>query len=287
MVSQFQWEKGKYVIDAERAAEVARLHYQSNLLNQDIGGLFPPGVNQTTMHDVLDLACGPGGWVLQVARTHPTCRVIGVDISRTMVEYASSHAEVQNLSNADFLVQDILKPFAFADNSFDVINARTIFAFMQNEAWNPMLKECYRVLRPGGVICLTEGEWPLTNSEALEHYGKAFSSALALSGRSFSPIARNVGITPMLSHLLRQAGYCHVRAQPHAVDISTGMPEYDGYTQNLTALLQLLIPYLVSAGVIGRAEADALTQQVMFEILDENFCGLILMLVAWGEKPRS
>lgn len=285
MASNIRWEKDRYVIDAERAAEVARLHYQSNLLNQDVGGLFPNYVRQKPVHDVLDLACGPGGWVFDVAQANPEWRVVGVDISRSMVEYASAHADVRNLPNADFLVQDILKPLAFPDEAFDLINARAIFSFMQNEAWGTLLKECYRVLRPGGVICLTEGEWPLTNSEAFERYGEAFASALSLSGRSFSPQGRQIGITLMLSRLLRTAGYLNVQNQPYTIDFSNGMPDYNAYSQNLTALIQLLIPYLADAGMIKREEGESLSQQVMVDLLNEDFCGLILMLVAWGEKP--
>ena len=56
-----------YFIDAEDAAEMARLTHQDRLLTKGMGGLFPDSFDLSEVHDILDIACGPGGWVLDVA----------------------------------------------------------------------------------------------------------------------------------------------------------------------------------------------------------------------------
>src|SRR5579875_18431 len=56
-----------YVIDSEEAAELARLMQQDRILTEALGGLFPEGRLLPEDGCLLDLACGPGGWALEVA----------------------------------------------------------------------------------------------------------------------------------------------------------------------------------------------------------------------------
>lgn len=51
-----------YVIDAESAAEMARLMRQDQLMTAGMGGIFPEQIDLSGVQRVLDLACGPGGW---------------------------------------------------------------------------------------------------------------------------------------------------------------------------------------------------------------------------------
>jgi len=84
MPSDQQPEETTYFIDAENVAEMARLAHQDRLLTKEMGGLFPPQLDLSTIHNVLDIGCGPGGWVLDVAQAHPIISVTGIDISHIM-----------------------------------------------------------------------------------------------------------------------------------------------------------------------------------------------------------
>src|SRR5438876_3260295 len=147
-----------YIFNVEQADELARLIQQGQALTRAAGGPLS-SIDAATMEeccDVLDLGCGPGDWALDVAFAHTDIDVTGVDISKLMIDYASSRAETQLLNNVSFRLMDITKPFAFADASFDLINARFLVAVLYRDAWVPFLQECMRVLRPGGVLRLTE-----------------------------------------------------------------------------------------------------------------------------------
>ncbi len=160
-----------YVIDPESGTEVARLIEQDRLVTQYIGGLFPPEVDPSTLHSVLDLACGPGGWVLDTAFAHSHIDLIGVDISKAMIEYARAFARVQQLENARFEIMDVLKPLDFDDNSFDMVNARFLTGFMAPGNWAPLLQQCKRILRPEGILRLMEAEdFGITSSPAIEKF---------------------------------------------------------------------------------------------------------------------
>jgi len=115
-----------------------------------MGGLFPERSDLSDVHDILDVACGPGGWVLDVARTYPQVQVTGFDISVLMIEYARAQVLTLELKHASFRVMDALRPLDFPDESFDLVNARSIFAFVPAQAWPGILKELLRITRPGG-----------------------------------------------------------------------------------------------------------------------------------------
>src|SRR5712691_5978403 len=77
-----------YIIDAESPAETARLMKQDRLLTWCMGGVVPEGLDLSGSRAILDLACGPGGWALDVAFEYPSIQVTGVDLSYTTIEYA-------------------------------------------------------------------------------------------------------------------------------------------------------------------------------------------------------
>src|SRR6266550_5114635 len=161
-------EENAYVIDIESAAELARLLHQDRHVTKSMGGLLAEQSDISNIHDVIDVACGPGGWALEVADRYPDIKVVGIDISKSMIEYARALAKAQKLKNVEFLVMDALKPLDFPNASFDLVNARFIQGFMPPHAWPALLQECLRVCRPGGIIRLTEIEAAITNTPASE-----------------------------------------------------------------------------------------------------------------------
>ncbi|MGZ3621747.1 MAG: methyltransferase domain-containing protein, partial [Ktedonobacteraceae bacterium] len=78
-----------YISDPESGAEMARLIDQDRLVTKGMGGLFPERSNDFSgMHRVLDGACGPGGWALEIAFKYPEIEVVGFDVSQAMIDYA-------------------------------------------------------------------------------------------------------------------------------------------------------------------------------------------------------
>ena len=276
-----------YVIDTENVSEMARLIHQDRAITKAMGGLFPEKLNLAPIHDVLDIACGPGGWALDAAYEHPNMHVVGIDVSTTMIAYARSRAENQNLPNAEFKIMNVLQPLEFPDHSFDFVNARTIIGFMIPSAWPELLKECRRITRPGGIIRMTELELSITNSPANEKINSLFGLAGKVTGRSFSPDGRNIGITPMLSRFLRDAGCQNIQLQAHVVDFSSEAESQEDFFQDLRVGIQLMQPFLTNMKLITKVEIEALCQQALIEVQSADFCGIVYLLSAWGETPVS
>lgn len=272
-----------YVIDAESGAEMARLIDQDHLITQAMGGLFSEREEVSGLFDVLDIGCGPGGWVLDVARRYPEIEVTGIDISQGMVRYAKAYAQVSQLPNAHFQVMNALEPLEFPDASFDLVNARIIVGFVRPETFPQLLAEVKRVLRPGGIFRITEAEHGFSNKAAVETFYSLLNRAVYLSGRSFSPTGAHLGITAVLGHLLRVAGFKNVANKAAALDFSVGTPAHEAVRHDLTLAFHLLQPFLLSQHVVTQEEVEQLYERAIEEMYDEDFCAIWHLLTVWGQ----
>jgi SAM-dependent methyltransferase len=279
-----------YLLDPESTAEIGRLTNQDAFVTEAMGGLFPAGLEASSLHRVLDVACGPGQWASEVAFAYRQIEVTGIDISRTMIAYAQAQARVQGLDNVQFQVMDATRPLAFPDASFDFANGRFLAGFLHTHQWPTLVGELARICRPGGLIRLTECDtWGATNSAALERFKALSARAFFLDGRSFHPLpdGHDGAITLMLSHFLRQAGCQDLVMQTHTLDFSAETPAWRCQYENLKVALLLLQPFLLKAGVTTKEEVEALYQQALFEMMRADFRGLWTFLSVMGRRPQA
>lgn len=274
-----------YVIDAESEAEMARLIDQERLFTQAMGGVLSEQDDLSAVNMMLDIGCGPGGWVLDVAHRYPHIDVTGIDISRNMIRYAQAYTQVRQLSNAHFEVMDVLKPLDFPNDTFDLVNARFLVGFVSPNTWPSVIGECRRILRPGGILRLTECETGFTNKVALETLWNLTFRAFARSGRSFSPTGNHFGVTPMLERLLRLQGFETIERTAYAFSYDAGSRNHAAMYEDLKLAFQLIPPFLLSTGVTEKEELDRLYEQAMKEMLEEDFCAMSYLLTVWGKKP--
>jgi ubiquinone/menaquinone biosynthesis C-methylase UbiE len=273
--------KSSYIIDSESPAELARLLHQDRLFTKALG-LLPPLPDNSKIHSILDIACGPGGWAREAAVTFPAAQVTGIDISERVVTFAQDQAEVQQIPNVRFIVMDALKPLNFPDNSFDLVNGRLLNGTLTQMDWLVLLRECQRILRPGGIVCLTEADWGVTNGPISERLSTLFTQAMYLARHGISPCA--FGTTVMLQPFLRKTGYQNIQAQSHFLEYSAGTDAHHSAYQDMMAIFQLVQPFLISMKVTTQEELDLLYQQLPAEMLANDFCGMWFFLRAWGEK---
>jgi ubiquinone/menaquinone biosynthesis C-methylase UbiE len=278
-------EENTYVLDSESTAEVARLMLQDQNMTTGMGGILPEQIDLSGIQRVLDLACGPGGWPLELAYTYSDMEVVGVDISERMIAYARAQAQVQQRSNISFRVMDILKPLDFPDHAFDLVNARQISGFMQREKWPVFFRECLRVLRPGGIMRLTEGEGGMSNQPHFEQALHIGVQALNHMGMTFSPNGLHYGIVQMLPHFFRQAGLSLLGNRAHFLEFSFGTQAHKNFYENFAMLFPLLEPLIVKTKIATLEEWRNLAQKALVEMYREDFCAAWIMVTVWGEKP--
>ncbi len=276
-----------YFLDANSPAELARLINQANMAARTIGWLFPPGVDSVRFQSVLDVACGPGNWVLDVAFHHPPLEAVGVDINHQMIAYARARAQSQSLPNALFAHGDVMGTLYDEAESFDFVNARFLVGLMRPQDWPVLLAECHRLLRPGGILCLTEGEWALTNSPAYQKYARFISQSLFDAAQSFSADGFDLAITPVLGPLLRKAGFQNNDLQSHVLDISYGQEGHMNWLEDCRILFDLAKPFILRYLPMTQHDLDACSVQALTEMQQETFCGIGYALSIWGTKSAQ
>jgi len=277
--------ENSYVLPTESAAEMARLINQDQAVTAAMGGLFPTNLDLTGVRSVLDVACGPGGWTREVASQFPDVEVTGIDISKTMVDYANAYVKVQKLDNIHFSVMDATKALDFADARFDLVNARFMAGFLRKEWWPQIIKEFARVTRPGGFIVRTECDvWGNTNSEHFEIEKVRSLKAIAKAGLSQHPLGLNLGATTMLAKHLRDAGCRDIQQQPHLLDYSVGTSGYPAMLENFRVSIVLAQPFYRKVLQVSQEELDADYNAIMAEMMQPDFRAHWQFLTAWGMK---
>ena len=106
---------------------------------------------------VLDVGTGTG--IVAHAIAPFVAKVVGVDISPDML----ARAQELQATNEVFEEGEAGR-LHFPDNCFDKVVARMIFHHLIKSG-NQAMCECYRVLRPGGMIILSEGVPPACSLE--------------------------------------------------------------------------------------------------------------------------
>jgi len=280
-------EENTYVLDSEGAAEMARLTEQHRVVTRYMGALINKSIQIPEAGTILDVACGPGGWVLDTAFEYPKSEVVGIDISDNLIQYAHAQARVQGLQQAArFQRMDATKQLDFPDASFDLVNARFLIGFLAPAAWPTFIQECMRITRPEGYIQLTEcDDMGTTNSPAFEHLWTLCARAFQKAERSFSPEARNFNITPMLGHFIQQAGYQNIQTIPHVIDFSVGAEAHYDMVQDWKIGLELLQPFITKMGMATQQEAEHLYQLAIREMMSDGFRALWYFTTVIGQRP--
>lgn len=117
---------------------------------------------------ILDVGCGDGKITAQMAKELPSSSFLGIDISPSMIAFATEHFSSDNLS---FSLQDATSlPY---QDEFDILFSFTALHWIQNQA--DFLQGAHQALKETGILAIT---MPLSLSETLE---------IALSEVSSSP----------------------------------------------------------------------------------------------------
>lgn len=195
----------------DQTNENARLLRQHELMKALMGGPVPAEVELSTVRRALDLACGPGAWAIDVAQTHPQIEVIGVDASEIALAEARRRAKRQHLANAHFRNMDITdeEGLSFADSSFDLVWARATFFHLRFTAWEPLLREIYRILSPGGAFVALDYD-PMGGSTSNIPYKRLKELVNTLMEKN----GRLLQFTTLGPGILRKVGFVRLYARP-------------------------------------------------------------------------
>ena len=274
---------------------------------------------------VLEIGCGAGAWLRAVARQYPDLQCIGLDQDERLLKVANALARRDHLAQVAFFAQQLndLPPTLFPEMSFDLVHLSLLGRYILTANYPALAQTAAGLCRPGGIVCWTEVELPITNSPAFERLTALICEALQRAGQSFIPERmwewtayfaarsektgldrstyqrRHLGITAMLGRWLRDAGcgtppatpYTYrttdTRVIPHtayAIDLSADQSAYQEFVRQAMRFAHQVKPLLLRTGVIEEREHATLCSQLERELVSPAFCGLSYLLRAWAPR---
>lgn len=274
-----------FVQDPQNEEEFQRVAEQDRLVTASMGGVLAEQENAGRFLRVLDVACGVGSWAIEAAQTYPGMSLVGIDSNSLMIASAQEQAKAQQVSErVEFRVMDALRVLDFPDRSFDLVNLRFTLSFIRTWEWNRLMSDWARILRPGGVVRLTEEEViHQSNSPASMQFCAMLECALFRSGHLFSQESN--GLTTHLAPLLSQQGFQQVQTRAYALHYRAGTPEGQAYAQNGKHVFRTLRPFIQKWGCLSK-DYETIQQQASEETAQSDFSATWHLLTVWGSKPR-
>ncbi len=274
-----------FVQDRSSETELQRLHIQDRLLTAGMGGVLPEQEEPARFRRVLDVGCGTGGWLIELAQTCPEATLlIGVDVSERMIAWARTQAH-QVSDRVEFHVMDALRMLEFPNASFDLVNQRFGGSFLRTWDWRKLLEEYQRVCRPGGIIRITEANFAVqSTSAALEQLTALLVRAFYQAGHLVA--LRGESLLSELEPMLHRFGLRQVQTRRLTIEYRSGTQEGQAFVENLRHVFRTCLPFLHKWTRVPD-NYEALYQQALEEINHPDFVGWLELVTAWGERvPR-
>jgi len=152
---------------------------------------------------ILDVGCGIGKTASWFAKRR-SCRVVGVDLSPRMIEWAKETARREGvLGQVEFKTADA-RQLPFGDATFDAVLCESVLGFVPDKG--NALREFIRVCKPGGYVGMNETAWltapvPREITESLETAG--FSGAKLITLDEWREILNSSGLKDIVMKTYR------------------------------------------------------------------------------------
>jgi ubiquinone/menaquinone biosynthesis C-methylase UbiE len=272
-----------FVQDRANQEELRRIAIQDHMLTAGMGGVLPEQPDPTVFRSVLDVGCGAGGWLIELAQAVPSItKLVGVDVSRTYIEYARSQAEEAGVSDrVEFHTVDALLILNFRNATFDLVNHRFAISWMRTWDWPKLLSEYRRVCRTEGVVRITEPEVTRQNSsQALLRLIELQVQAFHQAGHFFTP--QPDGVTSELARLMRQHGLQDVQTRSMALEYHPDTPHGQIMLEDAKLAYRTMLPFLRKWTKVPE-NYEELYQQAVSDMQQPDFVATSVLLTAWGK----
>jgi len=243
-------------------------------LNELAGSLWSPYIVPAHGSHVLDIGWGMGESVLELALKYPSMHITGIDKDESTVAQAQSL--VRGMDNVTIFLQDFhqLDQTLLTPASFRLIHLHFLTLEMEVQQFPQILSSLARVSLPGGLLVWTEGELPITTSPACQHLCALILQAFQTSGHVLSQ-GNSLGLTVQMSGMLKEAGYRCTRSKAYAIDISARSKGNDACIAQLSISHSQIRAFLLQLGLTTITEFENLYAEMLREIQEEQFCGLL------------
>jgi len=272
-----------FVQDRANVDERTRLHLQDVMLTKAMGGALP----EQTAHfrRVLDIGCGTGDWLIEVAKTYPEIELlVGIDASKYIIEYAREQASREGVADrVEFHVADALLIIEFPKHYFDLVNQRLGWSYLRTWDWSNILTKYQYVTQPEGVVRITEGTaFNTSTSPALTQLYTLGFEAFHRAGHLFTP--EHDSVTNKLPELLHNHGVKDIQTRSTRLEYRVGSEMMDGFVENTRLFFRTLAPFLRKWGHMPDNYED-IVRQALEDIQQPDCLTTGELVTVWGTWP--
>lgn len=232
---------------------------------------------------VLDLGCGPGLWThLLAEKVKPNGRVIGVDFSPDLINYAVENLKKDTLSNIIEFQKENFHDVPFDNDTFDLVFFGNCFAYVTD--YIKIMEEMRRVTKKGGRIAAKDFDGGLFIVHPIEPQLSLkilAAAAQVLKENPPEPLFDNF-VGRKMQGLFLQAGLKDVSTTSYAIQkLSPLIPEAKRYiTGNAEWHAKIGTPYLSEEDLKQwRAHFDPNSDNYILDLEEFYFCMLEVLTV--------
>lgn len=281
---RFRWIRGRrYVegssyIGAKDAEADQFLDFQHFLVRRVLGGNHHAPLTQPRL--ILDVGCGTGRWVIEMATEFPGAQVVGLDLVMPSKAEPMLQALGPLAANVSFVEADALQRLPFSDGTFDFVQLRLMYSDLPAASYPAVMRELMRVTRPGGWIeCVEPGE-------NIYDPGPAYQ----LTNHWTAELCRRRGLDPdmgpRLKYLLQEAGAVRVTEHvlPSFPDVTLTRERRLWQTQCLGVLRDVFRDPIIGAGIASAADYDNALEVLRLEFDQGQHANSDPLYVTFGQR---
>lgn len=124
-----------------------------------------------TLSSVYEWGCGPGRVIRHLpAEFGDTVAIYGSDYNAETIAWCK-----KNIHGVHFSLNELNPPLEYADNVFDLIYCISVFTHLSAETGMKWSDELFRVLRPGGILIITNLGEHSYNTELLPYEKRKYT----------------------------------------------------------------------------------------------------------------
>lgn len=216
--------------------------------------------------EILEVGCGVGALLLDVAATTGAARVVGVDPDDGQLAVGRANAQMGALP-AEF-VEGSAYSLPFPDESFDVVYANAVLLYLRRPV--DALREMHRVLRADGVVAVSDDD---------------------ISTMVFSPDVPGMGLGPALFEraVAHEGGDTRYSRRLRGLMREAGFPRTEGHALTPEVYGDSAGARWMADVAIGMFSAPAMAATVLEQgwASQTELDALLGALDTWGDHPDA